>query len=226
MKYHEVYLSRENHWITGNPEWINGKSLHSVSSDIYFYAKTRMCQRSRSWSCNTSQMLFPRTHHKWLSGQIKKNQRRRGDVTVLYHACVCDMRMCPSQQFAQFIQTAALYQRGCGGAPAAWCWAKSSSRLMWVTPAATGLRFIYLGKETGTQETQQDSDLTLEAANITENIKLLCHFSVFKWKLDDLSSHACYPDTSLSVTRTVRLLAVTFLASSSAEKRRITACIA
>lgn len=140
--------------------------------------------------------------------------------------CVCDMRMCPSQQFAQFIQTAALYQRVCGGAPAAWCWAKSSSRLMWVTPAATGLRFIYLGKETGTQETQEDSDLTLKAANITENIKLLCYFSVFKWKLDDLSSHAFYPDTSPSVTRTVRLLAVIFLASASTEIRRIIACIA
>lgn len=31
---------QRNHWITGNPEWINGKSLHPVSSDIYFYTKT------------------------------------------------------------------------------------------------------------------------------------------------------------------------------------------
>lgn len=43
---------------------------------------------------------------------------------------------------------------------------------MWVAPAATGLRFIYLGTEAGTQETQQESDVALEAADITGNIKL------------------------------------------------------
>lgn len=196
---------QRNHWITGNPEWINGKSLHPVSSDIYFYTKThaKHIAPGHVTPVGCCFHIHTHTHTSELIVRIDffKNQRRRGDVTVLYHACVCvcDMRMCPSQQFAQFIQTAALYQRVCGGAPAAWCWAKSSSRLMWVTPAATGLRFIYLGKETGTQETQEDSDLTLKAANITENIKLLCYFSVFKWKLDDLSSHAFYPDTSLSV---------------------------
>lgn len=55
---------------------------------------------------------------------------------------------------------------------------------MWVTPAATGLRFIYLGMEAGTQETLQDSDFVLEAADITGNIKLLCHICSLKWKLD------------------------------------------
>lgn len=85
---------------------------------------------------------------------------------------------------------AALCQWVCGGAPAAWCWARGISGLMWVAPAATGLRFIYLGMEAGTQETQQDSNLALEAADITGNIKLLCHISSLKWKLDHLHSHA------------------------------------
>lgn len=67
---------------------------------------------------------------------------------------------------------------------------------MWVAPAATGLRFIYLGMEAGTQETQQDSDLMLEAADITGNIKLL--FSSSKWKLDHLHSHAFTLTLSLS----------------------------
>ena len=61
---------------------------------------------------------------------------------------------------------------------------------MWVAPTATGLRFIYLGMEAGTQETQQDSNLALEAADIAGNIKLLCHISNLKWKLDHLHSHA------------------------------------
>lgn len=95
-----------------------------------------------------------------------------------------------SQQFAQCTPTAALCQWVCGEAPAAWCWAKGSSGLMWVAPAATGLRFIYLGTEAGTQETQQDSDLALEAADIAGNIKLLCHISNLKWKLDHLHSYA------------------------------------
>ena len=61
---------------------------------------------------------------------------------------------------------------------------------MWVAPAATGLRFIYLGMEAGTQETQQDSEVALEAADITGHIKLLCCISSLKWKLDHLHSHA------------------------------------
>lgn len=68
-----------------------------------------------------------------------------------------NMSMSPSQH------TPALCQWVCGGAPAAWCWAKGSSELMWVAPAATGLRFIYLGIEAGTQETQQDSDLCVRS---------------------------------------------------------------
>lgn len=63
--------------------------------------------------------------------------------------------------------------RLCGGAPAAWCRAKGSSRLMWVTPAATGLWFISLGMETRTLQSLQDSQLVLKAVDITENIKLL-----------------------------------------------------
>lgn len=99
-----------------------------------------------------------------------------------------DMKMSPRQGFAQ--RMTALCQWLCGGAPAAWCWANSSSGLMWVAPAATGLRFIYLGMEAGTQETQQDSKLALEAADITGNIKLLCRIRSLKWKLDHLHSHA------------------------------------
>lgn len=57
-------------------------------------------------------------------------------------------------------------------------------------PAATGLRFIYLGTEAGTQETRQDSLPALEAADITGNIKLVCHVRGLKWKLDPLHSHA------------------------------------
>lgn len=76
-------------------------------------------------------------------------------------SCLSDVRVSPSQQFAQRTLTAALCQWVCGAAPAAWCWAKGSSGLMWVAPAATSLRFIYLGMEAGTQETQQDSDLAL-----------------------------------------------------------------
>lgn len=190
-----------DHWKSRMDQW------KVIASCFFWYLLLYKdpCQRYRSWSCNTSRMLFPHTHthtHIRIDCQDRfffKSAKKRRRHSAVSCVCVCDMRMCPSQQFAQFIQTAALYQRVCGGAPAAWCWAKSSSRLMWVTPAATGLRFIYLGKETGTQETQEDSDLTLKAANITENIKLLCYFSVFKWKLDDLSSHAFYPDTSLSV---------------------------
>lgn len=82
-----------------------------------------------------------------------------------------DMRMSPSQQFSQCTHTAALCQWIFSRAPTAWCWAKGSSGLMWVAPASTGLRFIYLGMEAGTQETQQDSDIALEAADITGNIK-------------------------------------------------------
>ena len=54
---------------------------------------------------------------------------------------------------------------------------KAALGLMWVTPAATGLRFVYLGMEAGTQETQQESNTELEAADITGNIKLLCYIS-------------------------------------------------
>lgn len=86
-----------------------------------------------------------------------------------------DMRVFPSQELAQYM--AALCPRLCGGAPAAWCWAKGSSGLMWVTPVTSGLRFIYLGMETSIQQTQQDSELSLEAADITGNIKLLSHSS-------------------------------------------------
>lgn len=85
------------------------------------------------------------------------------------------MTLFQSQEFAQYM--AALCLQLCGGAPAAWCWAKGSSELTRVTPAASGLRFIYLGMETSIQQTQQDSELALEAADITGNIKLLCHTS-------------------------------------------------
>lgn len=78
----------------------------------------------------------------------------------------------------------------CGGAPAAWCQAKGSSRLMWVTPAATGLWFISLGMETRTLQSLQDSQLALEAVDITENIKLLYRADGLKWKLECLFSHA------------------------------------
>lgn len=47
--------------------------------------------------------------------------------------------------------------RLCGGAPAAWCLAKGSGGLMWVTPAAAGLWFISLGMETRTLHCLQDS---------------------------------------------------------------------
>lgn len=114
-----------------------------------------------------------------------------------------DMRMPVSQQFAQCTPTAALCQWVCGEAPTAWCWAKGSSGQMWVAPAATGLRFIYLGTEASTQETQQD--LALEAADIIGKIKLLCHISNLKWKLDPLHSHAftltLFPVSVLAFTR-------------------------
>lgn len=77
--------------------------------------------------------------------------------------------------FARVLHNAWLLHcsRLCGGAPAAWCRAKGSGRLMWVTPAATGLWFISLGMETRTLQSLQDSQLALEAVDITENIKLL-----------------------------------------------------
>lgn len=78
----------------------------------------------------------------------------------------------------------------CGGAPAAWCQAKGSSRLMWVTPAATGLWFISLGMESRTLQSLQNSQLALGAADITENIKLLCRAHGLKWKLECLLSPA------------------------------------
>lgn len=110
-------------------------------------------------------------------------------------SCLFDMRTSPSQQFAQHTRTAAPCQWVCGGAPAAWCWAKGSSRLMRVAPAATGLRFIYLGTKAVTQETQQDSNLTLEAADITGNIKLLCHISSLKMENGSPPFSCFHPDT-------------------------------
>lgn len=83
--------------------------------------------------------------------------------------------------------------RLCGGAPAAWCLAKGSGGLMWVTPAAAGLWFISLGMETRTLHCLQDSQLALEAVDITENIKLLYRASGLKWKLECLRSHAYAP---------------------------------
>lgn len=80
--------------------------------------------------------------------------------------------------------------RLCGGTPAAWCWAKGSGRLMWVTPAATGLWFISLGMETRTLQSLRDSQLLLGAVDITENIKLLYHAYGLKWRLECLLSHA------------------------------------
>lgn len=62
---------------------------------------------------------------------------------------------------------------------------------MWVTPAATGLWFISLGMETRTLQSLQDSQLALEAVDITENIKLLYHAYGLKWKLECLHSYAC-----------------------------------
>lgn len=50
---------------------------------------------------------------------------------------------------------AALCQWLCGGIPAAWCWAKGSSRLMWVVRATTNLWFIYLGMKASIRETKQ-----------------------------------------------------------------------
>lgn len=69
----------------------------------------------------------------------------------------------------------------------------------WVVSPSVGLRwsscslavagrsgpwFIYLGRRAGTQENRQDSGLALGAADITGNIKLLCHIRGLKWKLD------------------------------------------
>lgn len=93
---------------------------------------------------------------------------------------------------ARILQNAWLLHcsRLCGGAPAAWCQAKGSSRLMWVTPAASGLWFISLGMETRTLQSLHNSQLALGAADITENIKLLCRAHGLKWKLEFLLSPA------------------------------------
>lgn len=47
-----------------------------------------------------------------------------------------------------------------------------------------------MGTEISTQETQQDSVLALEAADITENIELRCQTCSLKWKLERGHSHA------------------------------------
>lgn len=115
-----------------------------------------------------------------------------------------DLGMSPSRPFSQYTRMAAVCQWVCGGAPGAWCRAKGSSGLMRVAPAATGLRFIYLGTGAGTQETQQASDLALEAADITGNIKLPYHVSSFKWKLHNLRSHA-FTMTLLSLSLSYKI---------------------
>lgn len=84
---------QRNHWITGNPEWINGKSLHPVSSDIYFYTKTHAkdIAPGHVTPVGCCFHIHTHTHTSELIVRIDffLNQRRRGDVTVLYHACVC-----------------------------------------------------------------------------------------------------------------------------------------
>lgn len=107
--------------------------------------------------------------------------------------------MFPSHQFAQCTHMAGLCQFSCGEAPAAWCGAKRNHGLMWVAPAATDSRFIYLGTDAGTRENQQECSIALEAADITRNIKLPCHISSLKWKLDHLHSHAFTPTVSIVV---------------------------
>lgn len=80
-----------DHWKSRMDQW------KVIASCFFWYLLLYKdpCQRYRSWSCNTSRMLFPHTHtHTHTSELIVridffKNQRRRGDVTVLYHACVC-----------------------------------------------------------------------------------------------------------------------------------------